>query len=87
MLQIADSASSLIAPIALLIILFIIVVFAAIVIGLVLPLLALVEVWTSKKESEWKLIWTLIIIAGSIVGLVVYFVFGRKELKTKKAKK
>ncbi len=85
MLQIVNNTGM--AVIALLAMLFMVVIFLALVIGLVLPLLALVEVWTSKKESEWKLIWTLIIIAGSIVGLVVYYFFGRKELKTKKNKR
>lgn len=48
------------------------------VIVVVLDLLALVEVWKSARTTGDKLLWTVIIVVFPFVGLVAYYLLGRK---------
>ena len=46
-----------------------------------LSLLGIVEVLTSKKDTSYKIIWTLALFFLGIIGLVFYLFIGRKELQ------
>jgi hypothetical protein len=48
--------------------------------GLV-PLLAIIEVGTSKNEISFKLIWGIVLFVLGIFGFAAYYFIGRKELK------
>lgn len=45
---------------------------------LVLDVLAIVEIINSTRSSGDKLLWSLVIIVFPFVGLLAYYVFGRK---------
>ncbi len=47
----------------------------------VLPLAMMLEACFSKKNFTWKLFWGLSILILGIVGMVLYWFFGRKNLK------
>lgn len=45
---------------------------------IVLDVLALVEVWKSSRTDGDKILWTAVIIILPFVGLIAYYLFGRK---------
>lgn len=45
---------------------------------IVLDVLALVEVWKSARSDSDKILWTAVIIILPFVGLLAYYLFGRK---------
>ncbi len=45
---------------------------------IVLDVLALVEVWKSSRTDSDKILWTAVIIILPFVGLIAYYLFGRK---------
>lgn len=47
--------------------------------GLILPLIALIDIIRSEFEGNNKLIWVLIVIFLSILGALLYFAIGRKQ--------
>lgn len=56
----------------------IILIFATIF-GLILPLIALIDIIRSEFEGNNKLIWVLIVIFLSILGALLYFAIGRRQ--------
>lgn len=45
---------------------------------IVLDIVALVEVWKSERSDTDKLIWTGVIVILPFVGMIAYYLFGRK---------
>ncbi|AMM91744.1 PLD nuclease N-terminal domain-containing protein [Peribacillus simplex] len=50
-----------------------------IVIGLILVLIALIDLYRHRKTRKNVLLWTLIIIFANTIGPILYFVIGRKD--------
>ena len=50
-----------------------------IVIGLILVLIALIDLYRHRKTRKNILLWTLIIIFANTIGPILYFVIGRKD--------
>lgn len=48
------------------------------IIVLILDIIAIVEVLTSKKDVAMKLLWILVILLLPLVGMILYFLLGRK---------
>lgn len=46
---------------------------------LVLDIIAIVKIVDSKLETDRKILWTAIIILLPVLGLVVWYVFGRSR--------
>jgi len=44
---------------------------------LVLDILAIIEIFKSSKDATHKLLWTLLILLAPVVGLIIYWIFGR----------
>lgn len=44
---------------------------------LVLEILAIVEIFKSSKDMTTKLLWTLLILFAPLIGLIIYYFFGR----------
>jgi len=44
---------------------------------LVLEILAIVEIFRSSKDMTAKLLWTLLILFAPVLGLIIYYLFGR----------
>lgn len=47
------------------------------VIVLILWVVALIDVWTKPRGIGAKVIWTLVILLLPIIGVILYFLFGR----------
>lgn len=45
---------------------------------IVLDVLALVEIWKSPRQDSDKILWTAVIVILPFVGLIAYYLFGRK---------
>ncbi len=50
-----------------------------IAIGMILILIALIDLYRNRKTRKNVLLWTLIIIFTNTVGPILYFVIGRKD--------
>ncbi|MGE7185935.1 PLD nuclease N-terminal domain-containing protein [Peribacillus sp. NPDC006672] len=50
-----------------------------IAIGLILVLIALIDLYRNRKTRKNVLLWTLIIIFANTIGPILYFVIGRKD--------
>ncbi|MFJ7929609.1 PLD nuclease N-terminal domain-containing protein [Peribacillus sp. NPDC096448] len=50
-----------------------------IVIGMILVLIALIDLYRNRKTRKNVLLWTLIIIFANTIGPILYFVIGRKD--------
>lgn len=44
---------------------------------LILDIVAIVEIFKSSRDMMTKLLWTLLILFFPLVGLVIYYFFGR----------
>lgn len=44
---------------------------------LILDVLAIIEVFKSSKETTAKLLWCLVILLAPVLGLIIYYLFGR----------
>jgi phospholipase D-like protein len=44
---------------------------------LILDVLAIVEIFKSSKDMTTKLLWCLLILFAPVLGLIIYFLFGR----------
>ena len=49
--------------------------------GIVLPLIALIDILRSEFESNDKLIWLLVVLLLPILGSILYFIIGSKKKK------
>jgi len=47
--------------------------------GLILPLLALIDIVKSDFEGNNKLIWALIVVFVNFIGAILYFAIGRNQ--------
>ena len=45
---------------------------------LVLDVLAILQVWQSSRDTGSKVVWTLVIFFLPLVGLILYYLLGRK---------
>ena len=50
-----------------------------IAIGMILVLIALIDLYRNRKTRKNVLMWTLIIIFANTIGPILYFVIGRKD--------
>lgn len=50
-----------------------------IAIGMILVIIALVDLYRNRKTRKNVLLWTLIIIFANTIGPILYFVIGRKD--------
>jgi len=50
-----------------------------IAIGMILVLIALIDLYRNRKTRKNVLLWTLIIIFANTIGPILYFVIGRKD--------
>ena len=48
------------------------------VVVLILDIIALIDIYKSSKDTMTKVIWALVIIVFPIVGMIVYYLIGRK---------
>ncbi len=55
------------------------VILPVIAIGLILVLIALIDLYRNRKTRKNVLLWTLIIIFANTIGPILYFVIGRKD--------
>ncbi|NQT32050.1 MAG: PLDc N-terminal domain-containing protein [Candidatus Omnitrophica bacterium] len=46
---------------------------------LVLDIVAIVDAWKGTLETGKKILWTVLIIILPIIGLILYFLVGRKK--------
>ena len=46
---------------------------------LVLDIVALVDCWKSTKDSGKKILWTVLILIIPVVGMILYFLVGKKS--------
>lgn len=53
------------------------------IIGLILILTALIDLYRHRKTRKNVLIWTLIILFANTIGPILYFVLGRKDSDNK----
>ena len=48
-------------------------------IGLLLPLIALIDIVRSEFKGNDKLVWILVVLFFNIIGSVLYFLIGRQQ--------
>jgi hypothetical protein len=58
---------------------FLPIILPVILVGFILAMVALIDLYKNKKSRNNVLIWTLIIIFGNTIGPILYFVIGRKD--------
>lgn len=49
------------------------------VLGLILPIVALIDIIKSQFNGNDKLIWVLVVLFLSFIGAILYFIIGRKQ--------
>jgi hypothetical protein len=45
---------------------------------LILDIIAIVSILTAAKSVGWKLLWILVVLFLPLVGMILYFVIGKK---------
>jgi hypothetical protein len=45
---------------------------------LILDVVVIMEIWKSSKDSEKKILWTVLVVFLPILGLILYYLMGRK---------
>lgn len=48
-------------------------------IGVVLPIVALVDILRSDFEGNNKIIWVLVVLFANVIGSIIYFAIGRSQ--------
>lgn len=56
-------------------------IFLLVAVDLAITVWALYDILTSKNDSNWKLLWAVIILFVSLLGVLLYYFMGRKERK------
>ncbi len=46
---------------------------------IILDIMALADVLQSKKDSTEKLVWVIVILLMPLIGMVLYYVIGKKQ--------
>lgn len=57
----------------------ILIIFFAIAILLLLPILAIVDILKGNFKNNDKLIWILVVIFFGVIGALLYYIIGRKQ--------
>lgn len=47
--------------------------------GLILPLVALIDILRSNFEGNNKIIWLLVVLLANFLGAILYFIMGQKQ--------
>ena len=50
-------------------------------IGLVLAIMAVLDIFKKNISTPWKLIWSLLVLATSWVGLAVYYFYAKNRIE------
>ena len=50
-------------------------------IGLVLAIMAVLDIFKKNISTPWKLIWSLLVVATSWVGIAVYYLFAKTRIE------
>lgn len=50
-------------------------------IGLVLAIMAVLDIFKKNISTPWKLIWSLLVLATSWVGLAVYYFYAKNHIE------
>lgn len=50
-------------------------------IGLVLAVIAVLDVFKKNISTPWKLVWALLILTTSWIGLIVYYLFAKNRIE------
>jgi hypothetical protein len=45
----------------------------------ILPIIALIDILSSRFKENDKLIWVLVVVLFNIIGSILYFILGRKQ--------
>lgn len=45
---------------------------------LILDIVALVDLWKGAKDTGKKVLWSLLILIAPLIGLIIYYLLGRK---------
>ena len=51
------------------------------IVGLILAVMAVLDIFKKNISTPWKIIWTLLILATSWVGLAVYYFFAKERIE------
>lgn len=57
----------------------VIIVLMVVALGLLLPLIALVDILRSNFQANNKLIWVVVVVFTNILGSILYFLIGRNQ--------
>tara|TARA_R110000823_G_scaffold192152_1_gene323847 strand:+ start:106 stop:327 length:222 start_codon:yes stop_codon:yes gene_type:complete len=55
------------------------IIFVVLVAGLVLPVIALIDILRSEFKGNDKIIWVLIVLFLNLIGTLLYFTIGKKQ--------
>ena len=51
------------------------------IIGLLLAIMAVLDIFKKNISTPWKLIWSLLVVATSWVGIAVYYLFAKNRIE------
>ncbi len=51
------------------------------IVGLVLAVMAVLDIFKKNISMGWKLVWTLLVLATSWVGLAVYYLVAKNKIE------
>jgi hypothetical protein len=49
------------------------------IIGTVFFIISLINILTANNDTNWKLLWGLVVFFGGIIGIIVYYIVGKKS--------
>lgn len=51
------------------------------IVGLVLAIMAVLDIFKKNISTPWKIIWTILILITSWIGLAVYYLFAKDRIE------
>ncbi len=57
---------------------------AVLAVALIVYIWALADMLTARRESEWKILWLLVLVLIPVLGFFLYLIIGRQERRRKK---
>lgn len=57
------------------------IIFWAVILGILFPVFAIIDILRKLAESNQKLLWVFIVLASNFFGSLIYFIVGRKQLR------
>ncbi|MBE6225892.1 MAG: PLDc N-terminal domain-containing protein [Bacteroidales bacterium] len=51
------------------------------IVGLVLAVMAVLDIFKKNISTPWKIIWTILILITSWIGLAVYYLFAKDRIE------